>query len=72
MAVSLLYSCEKYNPYKVFYNKINITFSTCFYVVKSKFDATTYSNWIENFMRITHTNNYRLYIFRHFQFCIAY
>jgi len=43
--------------------KINITFSTCFYVVKSKFDTAVYLRWIENFMRLTCTNNFYLVIY---------
>lgn len=40
-----------------------ITFSTCFYVVNSKFDADTYAKWSNNFMLLTHTNNFYLVIY---------
>ena len=38
-----------------------ITFSTCFYILKSKFDANQYCVWAENFMKIA--NNFNLVIY---------
>lgn len=38
-----------------------ITFITCFYIVKSKFDVNTYKNWIKNF--ITNVKNFNLVIY---------
>ena len=31
---------------------MSITFSSCFYIIKSKFDPTTYINWMNNFLSI--------------------
>jgi hypothetical protein len=44
-------------------NKINnlITFSTCFYVLKSKFPVETYLRWINNLLSIV--NNFNLVIY---------
>jgi hypothetical protein len=44
-------------------NKINnlITFSTCFYVLKSKFPVETYLKWINNLLSIV--NNFNLVIY---------
>lgn len=41
-------------------NKI-ITFSTCWYILKSKFDSKTYLNWITNLLSIV--NNFNLVIY---------
>ena len=41
-------------------NKL-ITFSTCWYIMKSKFDATKYAMWIKNLLSIT--NNFNLVIY---------
>ena len=38
-----------------------ITFSTCFYILKSKFDANQYSVWADNFIGIV--NNFNLVIY---------
>jgi hypothetical protein len=40
---------------------IIITLSTCWYIVKSKFDVTTYSKWIKNMLSIV--NNFNLVIY---------
>ena len=40
---------------------MKITFSTCFYVLDSKFDTNTYVNWINNFISIV--NNFYLVIY---------
>lgn len=40
---------------------MSITFSTCFYVLKAKFDTTTYQSWINNFISIV--NNFNLVIY---------
>lgn len=38
-----------------------ITFSTCWYIIKSKFDEKTYINWIQNLLLIV--NNFNLVIY---------
>lgn len=38
-----------------------ITFSSCFYILKSKFDANQYCVWTENFIKIS--NNFNLVIY---------
>jgi len=40
---------------------MSITFSSCFYIIKSKFDATTYIEWMNNFISIV--NNFKLVIY---------
>jgi hypothetical protein len=40
---------------------MSITFSSCFYILKSKFDAEIYINWMNNFISIV--NNFNLVIF---------
>jgi len=40
---------------------MSITFSSCFYIIKSKFDATTYIEWMNNFLSIV--NNFNLVIY---------
>jgi len=40
---------------------MSITFSSCFYIMKSKFDASTYIQWINNFLSIV--NNFNLVIY---------
>lgn len=40
---------------------MSITFSTCFYVMKAKFDSNKYLEWINNFMSIV--NNFNLVIY---------
>ena len=40
---------------------MSITFSSCFYIIKSKFDSTTYINWMNNFISIV--NNFNLVIY---------
>ena len=43
---------------------MSITFSSCFYIIKSKFDPTTYINWMNNFLSIvTNKNNLNLVIY---------
>ena len=42
-------------------NKILITFSTCWYILKSKFDIKTYLKWITNLLSII--SNFNLVIF---------
>ena len=32
---------------------MSITFATCFYEIKSKFDANTYKQWMNNFLLYT-------------------
>lgn len=39
----------------------DITFSTCFYALNSKFDVSTYSMWINNFISITNKFNLVIY-----------
>ena len=39
----------------------NITFSTCWYIFKCKFNIETYLTWIDNFL--TNVNNYNLVIY---------
>jgi hypothetical protein len=38
-----------------------ITFSTCFYILKSKFDANQYCVWAENFIKIANNFNFVIY-----------
>jgi hypothetical protein len=40
---------------------MSITFSSCFYIIKSKFDPGTYINWMNNF--ISMVNNFNLVIY---------
>ena len=40
---------------------MSITFSSCFYIIKSKFDPSTYINWMNNF--ISMVNNFNLVIY---------
>ena len=40
---------------------MSITFSSCFYIIKSKFDVTTYIEWMNNFLSIV--NNFNLVIY---------
>lgn len=40
---------------------MSITFSSCFYIIKSKFDHTIYVNWMNNFISIV--NNFNLVIY---------
>ncbi len=43
---------------------MSITFSTCFYIIKSKFDPNTYINWINNFLSIiSNKSNFNLVIY---------
>ena len=51
------------NPHTSESNKINnlITFSTCFYVLKSKFPVETYLKWINNLLSIVHNFNLVIY-----------
>lgn len=42
-------------------NQCLITFSTCWYILKSKFNIRTYLNWIKNFLSIV--NNFNLVIY---------
>ena len=39
----------------------NITISSCFYILKSKFDANQYCSWTDNFIKIA--NNFNLVIY---------
>ena len=41
---------------------MSITFSTCFYIVKSKFDPSIYIEWMTNFLSIVN-NNFKLVIY---------
>ena len=38
-----------------------ITFSSCFYIIKSKFDSTTYIQWMNNFISIVNQFNLVIY-----------
>jgi len=40
---------------------MSITFSSCFYIIKSKFDSSTYINWMNNF--ISMVNNFNLVVY---------
>jgi len=40
---------------------MSITFSSCFYIIKSKFDPKTYTEWMNNFLSIV--NNFNLVIY---------
>jgi hypothetical protein len=40
---------------------INVTFSTCWYIAKSKFNASTYAVWIDNML--ANVNNYYLVVY---------
>ena len=40
---------------------MSITFSSCFYIIKSKFDPNTYITWMNNFISIV--NNFNLVIY---------
>ena len=40
---------------------MSITFSSCFYIIKSKFDSSTYIQWMNNFLSIV--NNFNLVIY---------
>ena len=39
----------------------SITFSSCFYIIKSKFEPEVYINWMNNFISIV--NNFNLVIY---------
>ena len=40
---------------------MSITFSSCFYIIKSKFDPSIYIAWMNNFISIV--NNFNLVIY---------
>lgn len=40
---------------------MSITFSTCFYIIKSKFEPAIYIQWMENFLSIVHQFNLVIY-----------
>ena len=40
---------------------MTITFSSCFYIIKSKFDSTTYVQWMNNFISIVNQFNLVIY-----------
>ena len=40
---------------------MSITYSSCFYILKSKFDENTYINWMNNFISIV--NEFYLVIY---------
>lgn len=40
---------------------MSITFSSCFYIIKSKFDASTYVYWMNNFLSIVNQFNLVIY-----------
>ena len=40
---------------------MSITFSSCFYIIKSKFDPSIYIQWMNNF--ISMVNNFNLVIY---------
>ena len=40
---------------------MQITFSSCFYIIKSKFDANQYLQWLSNLLYIA--NNFNLVIY---------
>lgn len=40
---------------------MQITFSSCFYIIKSKFDANQYLQWLSNLVYIA--NNFNLVIY---------
>ena len=40
---------------------MSITFSSCFYIIKSKFDPSIYVQWMNNFISIV--NNFNLVIY---------
>jgi len=42
-------------------DRINITFSTCWYIFKSKFNIETYNQWIDNML--SNVNNYYLVVY---------
>ena len=44
---------------------MSITFSSCFYIIKSKFDPSIYINWMNNFLSIVikNENNFNLVIY---------
>ena len=42
-------------------NNLNITFATCYYNFKNKFNNQTYINWIKNFLPFV--NNFKLVVF---------
>ena len=44
---------------------MSITFSSCFYIIKSKFDPNTYINWMNNFISIVlkNENSFNLVIY---------
>jgi hypothetical protein len=55
---------NKFEPIKKKITKdvpILITFSTCWYIVKSKFPISTYLEWIKNLFSIV--NNFNLVIY---------
>ena len=40
---------------------MSITFSSCFYIIKSKFDPNVYISWMNNFLSMV--NNFNLVIY---------
>ena len=40
---------------------MSITFSSCFYIIKSKFDVSTYIEWMNNFLSIVNSFNLVIY-----------
>ena len=40
---------------------MSITFSSCFYIIKSKFDPSIYIQWMNNFISIV--NKFNLFIY---------
>ena len=52
---------NKYLKNKYLFNYMSITFSSCFYIIKSKFNPNTYIQWMNNFFTIV--NNFNLVIY---------
>ena len=40
---------------------MSITFSSCFYIIKSKFDPSVYVTWMNNFISIVNQFNLVIY-----------
>jgi len=51
----------KYKYLIFIFNNMSITFSSCFYIIKSKFNPGQYIEWMNNFLSIVH--NFNLVIF---------
>lgn len=64
--VIILLLCLSYNIHNIkFRNIMSLTLTTCWYVLKSKFNKSIYLNWINNILEIT--NNFNLVIYTNYE-----